>query len=354
MSGPACSVVAMCQVTEDIVGAVCRAMDAAEWQLHVPVGSPVALKPNLCWDHHLPGAQTSPWVLDAVIEVLKSRTTDIVCVEAGQVTVDAQRALRRCGLERVLARHGVPFVNMSEAPFFQQIVPDAMVLRAIAVPEVLKDRILVTLPVMKTHGITVITGALKNQWGCLPEMRHQHHLVVDKAIADVNAVLRPGFAVMDATVAMEGDGPKTGHPRLCDLVLASADPVALDSTAARVMGFEPRAIPHLMFATERGIGESSEGRIELRGDPVPPAPGFKAAKKNLVSRTELWLRHSRARHIVFDTPLLSLFAFAARWYNNAWYLVVGRASRRRVLSSRYGELWSRSQRSGISGQDGFR
>ncbi|MRR52360.1 MAG: DUF362 domain-containing protein [Rhodocyclaceae bacterium] len=344
----------MCHVTEDIVGAVRRAMDAAEWQFHIPVGAPVALKPNLCWDYHLPGAQTSPWVLDAVIEVLKSRTTDILCVEAGQVTVDAQKALRRCGLHSVLARHGVPFVDMSHTSFVEHIVPDAMVLRTIAVPELLKNRILVTLPVMKTHGTTVITGALKNQWGCLPEMRHQYHPVVERAIADVNAMLRPGFAVMDATIAMEGDGPKTGSPRLCDLVLASADLVALDSTAARIMGFDPGTVPHLMFATQRGLGESAESGIELRGDPMPAIPGFTAAKKNLVARAEVWLRHSRARRIVFDTPFLSLFALAARWYNAAWYVVVGRRRRRQALSSMYGEFWHRSQGPGINDQGGSR
>ena len=76
---------------------------------------------------------------------------------------------------------------------------------------------------------TVITGALKNQWGCLSKMRHEYHLVLDDALADINSVCRPRFAIMDGTIGLEGNGPKSGFPKVADRVLASADPVALDT-----------------------------------------------------------------------------------------------------------------------------
>lgn len=340
MSRPPSRPVAIAKVRESVHAAVRQAMELAEWTRAIPAGSRIALKPNLCWDLPLPGAQTSPWVLDAVIEVLKPHVADIVAVEAGQVTVDADRALSRCGLDRVLRAHDVPFVNMSHGRFDRIHSPSAAVLHSIELPEVLSGRLLVTLPVLKTHSTTTVTGALKNQWGCLRELRHNHHLVVDQAICDINEIVRPVFAVMDGTVGLEGNGPKTGRPKVADLVLASADLVALDSTAARVMGFDPAAIAHLALAAERGLGRLDDAH-DRRGDDLESvALAFRPPSKGLIQRTEFALRRSPLRRMAFETRALSLLAFAAKTYNALWYRSVGEAARRRILrDTRYGAQW---------------
>ncbi|MHB9003605.1 MAG: DUF362 domain-containing protein [Coriobacteriia bacterium] len=341
MSVALMSTVAVCGVRESVRAAVRTAMDAADWSAHIPVGSRVALKPNLCWDLPLPGAQTSPWFLDAVIEVLKPHVADIIVVEAGQVTVDADVALRRCGLDRVLAAHAIPFVNMSHGGFHATRVEGAAVLHHVELPDVLDGRVLITLPVLKTHATTTITGALKNQWGCLRELRHNHHLVVDSAIADLNAALRPAFAIMDGTVGLEGNGPKTGRPRVADLVFASADMVALDATAARIMGFSAREIAHIAHAANRGLGALDRSRIVFTGDaPTDLNLQFLAPRPGLIQRTEFALRRSRLRQLAFDTPLLSVLALAAKAHNAAWWLMAGRRERGRIVtSSRYGRQW---------------
>ena len=327
------------RISSTVLEAVSDAMERAEWRRHVPAGSRVALKPNLCWDLPLPGVQTSPWVLAAVLEVMLPHVADIVVVEAGQITVDADRALVRCGLGRVLEHYGVPFVNMSRGAFVTARLDDGFVLHEVELPAVLGDRVLVTLPVLKTHATTAISGALKNQWGCLRELRHNHHLVVDEAIADVNRLVRPSFAVMDATVGLEGNGPKTGRPRIADLVLASADPVALDSIAARIMGFDPRHIPHLVAAERAGLGRIDiEGSALLGDDVTGQDLGFRPARPGLIQRTEFALRRSRLRRLAFETRILDVLALAARAYNLCWYVAVGIRERRRVLArSRHGQ-----------------
>lgn len=332
------STVAIERVHASVRDAVRDAMESAHWREHIPPGCRIALKPNLCWDLPLPGAQTSPWVLEAVIEVLKPYVSEIVVVEAGQVTVDANVALRRCGLLPVLERHGIEFVNMSHGRFMPTHPRGAAVLHHLEVPEVLQGRVLVTLPVLKTHSTTTITGALKNQWGCLKELRHNHHLVVDEAIADVNAALVPAFAVMDGTVGLEGNGPKTGRPRVCDLVLASSDLVALDATAARIMGFDPQLIAHIAGAASRGLGSMERARIDASGlESAVLRPGFRAPRPGLVQRTEFALRRSALRRFAFETPVLSLLAFMAKAYNGAWYAAIGRKERERICrDSRYG------------------
>ena len=339
--GVTSSTVAVSRVTTSVLDAVRDAMELADWRRHVPPGSRVALKPNLCWDLPLPGAQTSPWFLDAVITVMKESVSDIVVVEAGQVTVDADVALRRCGLERILEKHAVPFVNMSRGNFFPATLPEAAVLHRVELPEVLRDRLLVTLPVLKTHGVTTVTGALKNQWGCLRELRHNHHLVVNEAISDINELLRPAFAIMDGTVGLEGNGPKTGRPKVADVVLASSDLVALDATAARLMGFVAEEIEHLAVASARGLGRTDASAIDVLGMDVEGVNfAFRPPTGGLIPRTEFALRRSRLRRLAFETPALSILAFAAKVYNAAWYAAVGVGKRRRILrDSRYGAQW---------------
>src|SRR5262249_32781348 len=204
----------------------------------------VALKPNLGWDLHLPGAVSAPWVVEAVIEVLRPHVGAIFLVESNQILVDVERALRQTGLDRVCRAHGVTWVNMSRGAF-RRVKTGHAVLPHIEVPEILTRAALVTLPVMKTHGRTTLTGAVTDQGGGRRELRHNSHLVVNEAPAVVNEAVRPRFAVMDGTVGLEGNGPKSGRPRVADLVLASADAVALDTVAAKVMGIDPAGVAHL-------------------------------------------------------------------------------------------------------------
>ena len=115
--------------------------------------------------------------------------------------------------------------------------------------------VFITLPVLKTHVVTRVTLGLKNQWGCLPTMRHEYHLVLDDALADLNHVFRPVLALMDGTIGLEGNGPKSGRPRIADKILCSTDPVALDTIQAILMGLDPRGIAHLAACSARGIGK---------------------------------------------------------------------------------------------------
>jgi uncharacterized protein (DUF362 family) len=281
----------------------------------------------------------------AVIDVLKERTDDIVVVEADQVTVNGDTALERTGVGAVVREAGLPFVNMSKGGFYRSRLDDAFVLEDIELPAVLEDRILVTVPVLKTHGTTIVTGALKNQWGCLKKLRHNFHLVVDQAIADLNTHLRPALAIMDGTVGMEGSGPKTGLPKVADVVLASRDLVALDTVAARVMGFDPADASHIALAAKRGLGTARADEIVLAGDAfeegIPEGGlGFTPPSQNFMVKMEFAMRHSILRKLAFETPVLNLLAWAAKFWNWLWWRRVGVAARQRIIDeTRYGAQW---------------
>ncbi len=326
-----------------VQAAVRDAMEAAGWRDHITAGAAVALKVNLGWDVFLPGAVSAPWVVEGVIETIRDRVASIALVESDQVVANADRALRQTGLDEVCRKHGVAWVNMSRGPFVRREDPSRGVLRSVEIPEILTRTEMITVPVMKTHDKTVITGALKNQWGCLRELRHSFHLVLAQAIVDVNMLVRPRFAVMDATVGLEGNGPKSGVPKEMGLVLASGDLVALDSVAARVMGFDPRGIEHLLLAAASGLGVAEEDAITVLGEDVDSvASPFRPSRHNAVSVAELLIRRSAVCRLVFDTPLFRLCCWATRRYYDAWELAIGRRLRERVLaSSQYAAQWLR-------------
>jgi uncharacterized protein (DUF362 family) len=285
-------------------------------------------------------------VAEALILELRERVGRIVMVEANQVLEDVERAFRLSGMAEVCRRTGVEWVNMSRDATDPVDRPDNKVLRRVEVPRALRDALLITVPVMKTHAKTVISGALKNQWGCLPEMRHEYHLVLDDALADLNSVVRPTLSLMDATVGLEGNGPKSGRPRIADRILCSSDPVALDTIQALSMGLDPRAATHLARCAERGIGCNDPDRIEVRGlDPVRDAIPFAPAHHNTVSVVETLLRRSAIKRLVFNTPLFRLCLVGAKLYYRGWTRRHGERSWAPILAHPvYGPPWRSAPR----------
>ncbi|MCL4818253.1 MAG: DUF362 domain-containing protein [Vicinamibacteria bacterium] len=316
---PSPSVVALEPVTDDVLSAVRRALAASGFEQAVPKGAHVALKVNLGWDLLIPGSITSPLFLEAVIEAIRPHVGRISVVESDQVLEDIEAAYVRSGHAEVVRRTGVEWVNMSAGEMVWVDRPDNAVLQRIEIPRILQEAVLVTLPVMKTHAKTVITGSLKNQWGCLSKMRHEYHLVLDDALADINSVCRPRFAIMDGTIGLEGNGPKSGFPKVADRVLASADPVALDTVQALVMGIDPGTVRHLATCAARGLGTNDPAAIEVRGMSLEAARvKFRPAKHNAVSVVETVLRKSALKKLFFNTPIFDVCLWGAKNYYRIW------------------------------------
>lgn len=334
--------VAAGKVGDSVKETVARTMELAGWRDFIEPGAEVSLKVNLGWDMFMPGAVSAPWVLEGVIETIKDYTGKIYLVESSQVLVDVERALRQTGLDKVCAKYGVEWVNMSKGGFKRVRMDLNAVLKEVDLPEILLRTSVITIPLMKTHGRTTITGAVKNQWGCLRELRHNYHPVLDQALADVNSLVRVKFAVMDGTVGLEGNGPKSGHPKVADLVLASGDLVALDNVAARVMGFDPAGITHLNYCAERGLGVNDASLIEVKGMDIKDVNlHFASGKNNQVAVVEMLLRQGFVQRLVFDTWLFNVACWGAiQWYR-VWYACKGRRYRDEIINgSRYGKQWT--------------
>jgi len=317
-----------------------RAMELAEWKRFITPGADVSLKPNLGWDKLIPGAISAPWVVEGVIIAIKDYVGKIYVVESDQVVVDVRDVIRVTRIDEVCRRQGVEWVNMSQGQFVHVSDSERLTLRHINIPEILARTELITLPLLKTHNKSTITGAIKNQWGCLQTLRHSFHPVLSQALVDVNTLVQPRFAVMDGTVGLEGNGPKSGVSREMNVILASGNLVGIDATAARLMGFDPAQIEHLALCEQHGFG-SMGSALKVVGDTVEQhQQPFVPARHNAVSFVEFALRGSFLDWLVFRTPLFKLMCWGARRYYDLWDLFVGRRQRREFMaSSPYAAQW---------------
>ena len=336
------SVVSVVSVKGSVMETVREAMQLANFQQHLERDKPTSLKVNLGWDLFIPGSITSPWVIEGVIQTIQEWVGPIYLVESDQVLEDIDKAFRKCRLQELCDRYGVHWINMSYADSVRVPVPDGVIFQAIELPKILQETQVITVPVMKTHAKTKITCAIKNQWGCISKLRHNYHLVLSDALADINSVIRPAFAVCDATIALEGNGPKSGNPRIVNRVLASADIVALDTIVAKLIGFDPSQIDHITKCAARGLGTNVLAGIHLAGESDGTTNlQFQPPRHNLVSKVEEFCRRSRLKKLVFDTPLFQLMLFGAKfWYFVWFYLVSGKKHWKRILDHPvYGPEW---------------
>jgi uncharacterized protein (DUF362 family) len=282
-------------------------MQAAEWKTWVPAGARVVLKPNLCASvsEKVLGTNTHAEITEAVCRVLLERTKNIVIGESDHLRQKADRGFDLSGYPPMAARLGVDLVNFSEVPWRPVRCEPA---GEIALPAILLDAdVFITLPVLKTHALTYFTGALKNQWGCLPQYnRILWHKYLDEMLVSLHQLLKPRFVLMDAIVGMEGRGPTNGKPRKLDVLLASQDAVALDATAMRLVGLDPARARHIGMAGEAGLGHTVPERIDVDGDwdrhrtQFEPAVLDRAvALMNYMSRYSWFVRHFLERDYVF-------------------------------------------------------
>ena len=262
--------------------AVAPLVERAFQELAPPLaGRRVFLKPNILSpsrpEEHV---TTHPTLVAAAVEACRRRqAAEIVVGDNPGMTCygSTEHVARAAGI--IDAADGC-FRNIAETPQAVRGATPQMAELPVS-RAVLEADVVISLPKMKTHVATGLTGAVKNTFGyvvgaaktqlhaCNPAMRD-----FAQALVDVFAIRPPDLSIMDAVYAMEGQGPSGGRPRFVGRLLASRDAVALDACAGRMMGFKPGAIAHLLVAEERGLGTADLSRIEIVGR-AEPIPGFR-------------------------------------------------------------------------------
>jgi uncharacterized protein (DUF362 family)/NAD-dependent dihydropyrimidine dehydrogenase PreA subunit len=152
-------------------------------------------------------------------------------------------------------------------PFNKEYKKEVSVSRA-----VLESDVMISLPKFKTHGLTVLTGAIKNNYGILPgaqkavlHRKAGSPLRFHEMIVDIFKLRIPDLILMDAILAMQGNGPVSTEFRYIGQIIASDNAVALDAVMARIAGVEPENLRFLLKAGDEGLGEFEESAIKLEG-----------------------------------------------------------------------------------------
>ena len=239
----------------------------------VPAGGSVALKPNLViGGPPEDGATTHGGVLSGAIEYFRGHgVKDISVIEGSWVGDDTLRAMCRAGYDAVLKRWNVPFYDLKR----DKTRPvDTAVGRIEVCRRALDAGLLVDLPVLKGHCQTVMTCALKNLKGCLPdrEKRHFHAMGLTQPIAALGAALKPGLIIVDS-ICGDLNFEEGGTPVQTNRMYLGTDAVQLDAYGASLMGLRLGDVPYIELAERYGGGRAAfeEGDIVNLNEPKDAA-----------------------------------------------------------------------------------
>jgi uncharacterized protein (DUF362 family) len=319
---------------ERVLRDVEQACDLAGLAQRLDPTVPTILKDNISWHYPFPGANTTPWQLEGVIRALRAHGfREISCVRNETLVTDPRKGAQLNHYDGILRHYGVPVLHNCEAremrwveyrPKAELRVLPRIFPEGIRVPEYFLGKNIVHLPTMKCHVYTTITGAMKNAFGgLLDRKRHYTHTWIHETLVDLLAIqqeIHPGiFALMDGTTAGDGPGPRTLRPVIESYLLASADSVAIDAVAARMMGFDPANIPFLRLANEARLGHTDPRQIEILGADISGVNWGFSVGDNLASRVGdlVWFGPLRGlQKLLLHTPLVHLFAAGSWLYHD--------------------------------------
>ncbi|MFM8594508.1 MAG: DUF362 domain-containing protein, partial [Chloroflexota bacterium] len=303
----------------------------------LPIDHDTILKINISWQTWYPACSTTPWQLEGVIrELQREGHQNLIAAHNATVVVDARVGERNNKHAFVTDKYGLANVHLYEPqvewvtyqPKEPFLVLDQVFPEGVKIPKMFYDRNIVQLPTVKTHVFTTITGAMKNAFGgLLSERRHLTHPVIHETLVDLLQIqqdVHSGlFAVMDGTFAGDGAGPRAMRPHEKDILLASADQVAIDAISAKMQGFDPMSLPFIRIAHEKGLGIGDPKDIEIVGHDISLEDWKFVKEDTFASKGQHLIYHGALKPLekpLLHTPLVPWSFFASNFYHNVyWY-----------------------------------
>jgi uncharacterized protein (DUF362 family)/ferredoxin len=234
------------------------------------IDSTVLIKPNFIRAEPASvGTTTSVSVVEAVVNIVKETGARVIVGEASGNQYDTEEVFEFIGLKQKLP--GVQIIDLDRTEIVSCRIPRAKSLKEVGISKVaLESDFVISLPILKTHNATIMTGALKNMMGTLPQReKWKMHLGgLHQSLADLNRQIKPDLVIMDALTCQEGLGPTMGRPVQMNLILASYDAVAIDAVGTAVMEIDPKEIKHIQLASEAGLGRGDLEEIEILGQTI--------------------------------------------------------------------------------------
>ena len=234
----------------------------------VKPGSRALLKPNMLTA--LPpekAATTHPCLVEAIAYLVRE-AGGIPLVGDSPGVQSFEKVAKTSGISSI----GIPLTDFKDT--CDVSFPNGVLCRKFTIAQAVRDAdVIINLPKLKTHGQMIMTGAVKNMFGCVPGLRKaQFHLRMQEKdhfalmLLDLYSYIKPALSIIDGIVGMEGNGPGGGTPRPMGFLAGSTDAVALDTVCADIIGVKHNDIPYLKAAKKLNIGSWSHDHIEQVGD----------------------------------------------------------------------------------------
>lgn len=263
----------------------------------------IAIKPNLTYPQFKPGVMTTVDALKAVVSYLKEFTEHITICESdsgGYNPFSMDEVFRATGIAEFARKHNVQVVNMSTIPSRNIEVRAGMRRLSIPLPTLLLDDTdrFITMPVPKVHCNTTVSLSMKNQWGVIqhPAVRLTLHPYFQEVIYAVNAAMPGLLTIIDGQYGLTRNGPMRGDVKALNWIAMSDNLYRADSIVAEIMGFDPRAIPHIRYALNKegiNVDQPFECNCDYRRFMAEPPfylerawtdlPGLAAFKSRLIA-----------------------------------------------------------------------
>ncbi len=252
-----------------------------------PAGKRIWVKPNMLGPFEpAQGVTTSPEVLEAVVDALLNRRASVVVGDNPGVPGNQ---------EGIAAITGI--LNASKG-CWRNIGADASKIRlagrwsdvTINISSIwLQADMIINLPCLKTHALTLMTGAIKNMFGGVPGRTKSYlHTLAPSAksfaelLVEIYSIRPPEITIMDALNVMEGNGPSGGRLRPLGVIIGGDNSVSVDAVGSMIMGCRPEKIPLLREAYRRELGEIDPGKLDVEGE-IPLLPRFKMPSTTMAS-----------------------------------------------------------------------
>jgi uncharacterized protein (DUF362 family)/Pyruvate/2-oxoacid:ferredoxin oxidoreductase delta subunit len=239
-------------------------------QSFITPGERVLLKPNLLKARPPEAAVTThPEVVRAVIRLVHEAGGQAMVGDSPGMG-DLRKVCEKAGILDVIEEERALLVELDDVV---QVKSQGRFQRFEIARVAYEADAIINLPKLKTHGMTTLTGAVKNLFGCVPGKRKVqwhfntgvNHELFMTMLVELSVLLKPRLTIMDAIVGMEGNGPGSGDPRQIGVVLAGRDPVALDVVSGSLVGVSPDRLPLVRAASAAGVGETTLERIRVIG-----------------------------------------------------------------------------------------
>jgi uncharacterized protein (DUF362 family) len=343
---------------ETVLDDIERLMKLGGVEQALPHAYRTGLKINISWQTWYPACSSTPWQIEGVIRGLNhAGYNDLVGVHNDTVVVNTANAEVNNKHKLITDKYAVPCIYTYDPvvkwieykPKTPFLVLDKIYPEGLFIPEPMVGMNIVHLPTVKTHVFTTITGAMKNAFGgLLGRNRHYTHGLIHQTLVDLLQIqqdIHPGiFAVMDGTFSGDGPGPRAMRWHETDVLLASADQVAIDAVSAKLQGFDPLSLPFIRLAHEKEMGIGDPNQIEIVGEPELASTGWGFIQEDtFASRGQKMIYHGWLHSFekpLLRSPLVPWAYFASNFYHNVyWYPFVGRQRVRAALQTKWGKLF---------------